>query len=113
MISILPRAVAGAPGPLKCMRRSSIIRARNSKSAAAFCRSSNAARAMTGATSAALPRDALLAADRRALHRPRLLMPCTVFSKSAALLDGGPTIRNDDGGRGGAVTVALVSAGLS
>ena len=40
-------------------------------------------------------------------------MPCTVFSKSAALLDGGPTIRNDDGGRGGAATVALVSAGLS
>jgi hypothetical protein len=29
------------------------------------------------------------------------------------LLDGGPTIRNDDGGRGGAATVALVSAGLS
>jgi len=34
-----------------------------------------------------------------------------VFSKCAALLDGGPTIRNDDGGRGGAATVALVSAG--
>jgi hypothetical protein len=55
----------------------------------------------------------LLAADRRALHQPGLLMPCMVFSKSAALLDGGPKIRNDDGGRGGAATVALVSAGLS
>jgi len=54
----------------------------------------------------------LLAADRRALHQPGLLMLCQVFSKCAALLDGGPTIRNGDGGRGGAATVALVSAGL-
>jgi len=55
----------------------------------------------------------LLAADRRVLHQLGLLMPCQVFSKCAAVLDGGPTIRNDDGGRGGAATVALVSAGLS
>jgi len=40
-------------------------------------------------------------------------MACRVFSKCAALLDSGPTIRNDDGGRGGAATVALASAGLS
>ena len=52
---------------------------------------------MTGTTSAALPRDALLATDRRALHQPGLLMLYMVFSKCAALLDGGPTIRNGDG----------------
>ena len=49
-------AVAGAPGPLKCMRRNSIIRARNSRISGRVCPNSNAARAMTGATSAALPR---------------------------------------------------------
>ena len=38
------------------MRRSSIIRARNSRISGRVCPNSNAARAMTGATSAALPR---------------------------------------------------------
>jgi hypothetical protein len=55
----------------------------------------------------------LLAADRCALHLPGAAYAVQALSKSAALLDGGPTIRNDDTGCGGAATVALVSAGLS
>ena len=78
-----------------------------------FAVSTNPARATTDATRAALRETHLHAADRRALHRPGLLMPCQALSKCAALLGGGSTIRVDDTGCGGATTVALVSAGLS
>jgi hypothetical protein len=93
------------------VHRTSIIRVRNSwigGRAVAQCRAGNDRRDERGS------------AERRICPQQIagrcISLGCSclqVFSKCAALLDGGPTISNDDGGRGGAETVALVSAGLS
>src|SRR5258708_32384514 len=113
----MPAAVAGEARRLKRMRRdrdrgarTPIIRARIPGSAAVPCRRANPARATTGATSAARPGETHFhAADRRAFHQPRRLIPCQVFSKWSAAA----RIRADDGGRAGATMAALVSAGPS
>ena len=70
-------AVAGAPGSLKCMRRNSIIRARNSRIGGRVLPWLEYRAGNEQVRRVRLHREAhLLAADRRALHQPGLLMPC-------------------------------------
>jgi hypothetical protein len=117
----IPAAVAGEPGPLKYMRRD---RDRDAPQLDHPCEEfldrrpcfavGQIRRGQRQVRRARFSQEThLLAADRRALYQPGLLMPCQVFSKCAALLDGGPTIRNDGEARSGSATVASVSAGLS
>jgi hypothetical protein len=70
-------AVAGAPGSLKCMRRNSIIRARNSRIGGRVLPWLEYRAGNEQVRRVRLYRETyLLAADRRALHQPGLLMPC-------------------------------------
>jgi hypothetical protein len=81
----------------RCAAARSSVRGING-SAAVLCRRPNPARATTGATRAALPRDAFARSRSPGAVSAWVTHACQVFSKCAALLDGGPTIRNDNGG---------------